>query len=136
MEPLKIDQVKNGCYAACLSCLTWIPHEELCATVPQTDDNELFDELWPAHVDELERILAKYGWGTVSVGNIVPKGFAIGTGLHPEDDEEHACIVLDGKLWHDPHEERQGVKEFFCYDIIFPIVPDADTITIGRKNAT
>jgi hypothetical protein len=116
--PRRFDQVPDGCWVACIAGLTDIPHEALAALVPVgvTDGFKS-----PEYHNGVNRLMRSSGWRLTYIGPDVPRGFAIGSGTSPRG-HHHAVIVLDGKLWHDPHPSRAGIPEFESYEVVIPLV--------------
>lgn len=117
-EPRRFDQVPDGCWAACIAGLTDIPHEQLAAFVPQNVEYKLKQSEYHNAVNALMR---SSGWRLSYIGPDVPRGFAIGSGTSPRG-HHHAVIVLDGKLWHDPHPSRAGIECIEEFEVVIPLV--------------
>lgn len=127
-EPIRYDQIPNGCWPACLAGLTGIPHEALCRHVPADQSFLTDDSAWKVYYEAVVGVLHAHGWTTQCVGARIPRGFAIGIGKSPSG-VDHAVIVHDGALWHDPNvaNERAGVERFTCYEIVIPIIGFLET---------
>lgn len=41
---------------------------------------------------------------------IAPPGYHIGVGKSPRSEQDHAVVLLDGQLVHDPHPSRAGLS--------------------------
>lgn len=121
-ERMRYDQVTNGCWPACLAGLTGIPHEMLSRHVPADPDFMKGEESWNAFHNAVLAELHFHGWTYVSTGARIPKGWAIGIGKSPRGGFDHAVIVYDGILWHDPHPDRTGVEKFDSFEIVVPIM--------------
>lgn len=121
MIPARITQIPNGCWVACLAGLTGIEHDTLAAVVPAV----VSPESWPEYHNAVVRILQEHGWTYVTLGTLVPKGFAVAVGLSPRG-VNHAVIVRDGQQWWDPHPDRLGLLGHVdTFEIVVPILPRA-----------
>lgn len=122
-EPVKYDQIPNGCLVACLAGLTGIPRERLERHVPADQSFLNDDEKWKAYYGAVIDELHAHGWAYVCTGGRIPRGFSIGVGRGP-NGVDHACIVYDGTLWHDPNAANghAGVERFAYFELVVPIV--------------
>jgi hypothetical protein len=121
-EPLKLDQVSGGCWPACLAGLTGIPHEALTRHVPPNFRETMNDDgVWNAFHNAILVELHAHGWTYDYLGPRIPRGFAIGVGKSPRG-LDHAVIVHDGVLWHDPHPSRAGLVRITSFEILVPIL--------------
>jgi len=123
-EPVKYDQTPSGCWAACVAGLTGLPHDQLAAFVPRTDDGCFDGSMGTEYHNAVNTYLRFHGWRLERLGADVPSGFAIGSGLSSRG-VAHAVIVLDGRLWHDPHESREGIAEFTQFERVVRLATPA-----------
>lgn len=123
-EPVRYNQVTNGCWPAVLAGLTGIPHELLARHVPADNAFMHDDFAWAMYYRAVLAEMAAHGWTTQSIGQRVPKGYAVGIGKSIRGTD-HAVIIRDGAVWHDPHESRAGIVTFIDYEIVIPIVRPA-----------
>lgn len=121
----RYDQIPNGCWPACLAGLTGIAREQLDCHVP-ADPSFLSDEAaWAAYCSVLLTELEAHGFAYLCVGDRIPRGFAVGVGTSPRGTD-HACIVYDGQLYHDPDPSRAGVERFRYFEVVVPILGRID----------
>jgi hypothetical protein len=116
--PIRYDQVPDGCWVACIAGLTDIPHDQLAALVPVGPFDDNYKR--PEYHNAVNALMRESGWRLAYIGPDVPRGFAIGSGTSPRG-HHHAVIVLDGKLWHDPHPSRAGIECIEEYEVIIPL---------------
>ncbi len=129
-KPAKYDQAPNGCWAACLAGLTGIAHQELAALVPSEQVSDGSRQKFDVNYhNAMIAKLKEFGWTVAYMGSRVPRGFAIGCGPSPRG-VEHAVIVHDGTLWHDPHPSRAGC-EIREYEIVVPLAALPTTPSSG-----
>lgn len=121
--PTKIDQNQDGCWPACIAMLTGIPLDELPHPMPE----ELRREEWSHFHNRVLSAMHGRGWTIAALGSRVPTGYAIASGIGPRD-RNHAVVVLDGKLYHDPHPSRAGLETVHEYEIVIRIVGGRWTI--------
>lgn len=121
---MRIDQAPNGCWVACIAGLTGLDHEELTRLIPAV----VIDEKSADYHNAVNAYMRRRGWRIAYVGPDVPEGYAIATGLAARG-HQHAVIVKDGKLWHDPHESRAGLISTEGYEVVIPII-DSRTIEV------
>ena len=102
--------------------LTGIPLDELSQGIPTDAD----DAWWDAHAthlhnDMMHRLRARR-WRLEHIGRDVPRGYAIASGPSPRGTNiQHAVVVKDGELWHDPHPSRAGVLSIETYEVLIPL---------------
>jgi hypothetical protein len=88
------------------------------------DDNERWgvletqiSELWCNYQNGVNLYLRQHGWRLAYLGEDTPAGYAMAYGPGPRGCE-HAVIVYNGELWHDPHSSRAGLLEVNAYEIV------------------
>lgn len=100
-----VDQTEYGkagnCLTACVASLLDIPIAEL-----PNHQGEDWLERW-------NEKLASYNAHLIEIADpeAVQPGYSILSGLSPRGKWLHAVICLDGKMVHDPHEDRTGIRE-------------------------
>ena len=122
-EPVRVDQRPNGCWAACVATITGIPLDDLDQNIPADASEEWFE----AHATDLQndmvRKLRARGWRLDYIWRDVPRGFAIASGKSPRlATVQHAVVVRDGCLWHDPHPSRAGILTVESFEVLTPIL--------------
>lgn len=136
--PLKLDQIPSGCWVACIAGITHLSHVELAAFVPKDlkelllriaaeDCEEHKEKLetemrvkWNEYHNGVNLYLRQHGWRLAYLGPDCPSGYAMAYGPGPRG-VDHAVIVYDGQLWHDPHESRAGLVEVTAYETLIPL---------------
>ena len=122
-EPKKIDQTEFGELGNCMSaCLAMILGRDL-SEVPNFTSMNLAD--WERY-KVMQEWLNEEGFQLLTFnawrGDLwPPKGFHIAGG-ETSRGFLHAVIIKDGKLWHDPHPSREGIKEIQTVDLLIPLV--------------
>lgn len=117
----KVMQRPNGCWAACISTLTGIPVGEFPSVPDDAREESWWDENGTRLRNEITAVLRKHGWRKDSTWTDIPRGFAMAYGTSPRG-YEHAVVVHDGELWHDPHPEGGGLLNVSQYEILVPII--------------
>ena len=124
IEPQRIDQTEFGengnCQSACLAMMLGLEITDIpnFTTSGQTDI-----ERYKAMQDWLaERGFQLLTFETWTGIFWPPRGFCIGGGKSPRGIE-HAVILKDGQLWHDPQPERSGVEKVTTVDLLIPFYP-------------
>lgn len=117
----KVMQRPNGCWAACISTLTGIPLDEFPAVPDDAREEAWWDEHGTRLRNEITAVLRKHGWRKESTWYDCPRGFAMAYGQSPRGFD-HAVVVKDGELWHDPHPEGGGILDVQQYEILVPII--------------
>lgn len=119
--PVPVPQRPNGCWAACISTLTGIPLDEFPLVPDDARDEAWWDEHGTRLRNDITAVLRKHGWRKESTWTDVPRGFAMAYGMSPRG-YQHAVVVKDGELWHDPHPEGGGILDVEQYEILVPLV--------------
>lgn len=105
---------KGNCYQACIASIMDLPLD----SVPNFIEYE--DNVWyKVFLDFIEEQGYEYSWQNASEG--VPEGYAIGSGISPRARKDkrinHAVVVLNGVMVHDPHPDKTGVVGgFYLYE--------------------
>lgn len=142
-EPRKLDQVPSGCWVACIAAITHLPHDELTEFLPLDlrrlmelrnaaiserpddwyDDERVIacNDAWNEYHNRVNEYLRSHGWRLAYLGEDAPRGFAMAYGPAVRGFD-HAVVVLDGKLWHDPHPSRDGLLSVSAYELLVPLV--------------
>lgn len=92
MKPV-IQEGRSDCFRACVASILELP----LATVPDADGAD-----W---LDGYNTWLAARGLALVVVppsGGVIPQGYAIGVANAGSPDRDHAVVLHDGKIVHDP----------------------------------
>jgi hypothetical protein len=127
-EPVRVDQRANGCWAACVATLTGIPLDALDQNIPPDASEEWFWENATSLYNDMVRRLREHGWRIERTWRDVPRGFAIASGASPRyATVQHAVVVRDGELWHDPHPSRAGLASVEGYEVLIPLVVPSPT---------
>lgn len=121
MKP--VSQTKFGqegnCLMACIASIFEVPLDSL------PDLEAMKDRDW---FRVMNATLETFGVKAFSVGNskdrLAPSGYHIAVGQSPRD-LQHAVVMLDGKLAHDPHPSRDGIRSVDYYLLIVPLLQDA-----------
>lgn len=126
IEPQRFTLIPSGCWTACLAGLTGIPKEDLDRHVPRNlaDRMRAGDDVratWNTYHNAVVAELHAHHWTYLDTGTRIPKGYAIACGKSVRG-LDHAVIVLDGELWHDPHPSRAGLTSIICYELVVPII--------------
>jgi hypothetical protein len=121
---VKVDQKPNGCWAACIATLTGIPLDEFPDVPIEAREEAWWDEHGTRLRNDITAVIRKHGWRKESTWQDTPKGWAMAYGTSPRG-YEHAVVVHDGKLWHDPHPSRAGLLDITQYEILVPIIGKA-----------
>ena len=124
LEPTKVTQRPNGCWAACIATITGIPLDEFPELPDAARDEAWWDENGTRLRNEITVVLRKHGWRKESTWTDAPRGFAMAYGTSPRG-HQHGVVVLDGKLWHDPHPSQAGLLDVQQFEILVPIVGKA-----------
>jgi hypothetical protein len=110
----------GNCWAACLASIFEIPLE----SIPFPNGND--DDFWPIY----HAWLAERNATVVSLtrGEWVPAGLVIGSVVSPRfDGVQHAVVVLNNMIIHDPHPSKDSECDDFSkvigVDLIFPLDP-------------
>lgn len=122
-EPRKLTQYPNGCWVACIAGLTGLDHGDLALLVPLERTRDTYREYNNAVV----RYMRERGWRVACLGEDIPKGYAIASGMSPRG-VKHAVIVKDGELWHDPHPDGGGITGVYEYEICAPLIGNLDPL--------
>lgn len=112
----RVDQRDDGCWPACIATITGLSLDVL----PHPTTEELTREAWSDYHNRLLMTLHGLGWTLLDLGQRIPLGLAIASGIGPRD-LGHSVIVKDGELWHDPHPSRQGLETCHGYEIVVPV---------------
>lgn len=118
-EPLRLTQVPNGCWVACIAGLTRIPHDQLAALIPDVVD---YDAKQSDYHNAVNSLMRRSGWRLAYIGPDSPRHFGVGTGTGPRG-LLHSVIVFDGEVWHDPHPSRAGIEKLESFEVCIPISP-------------
>lgn len=128
---IPVDQTRFGnplgnCLMACVASILERSLEELPDLQEWLDADE---EHW---FHTFERLMESIGWLVYyepalrgregAFTRVRPRGYHIGSGLSPRD-LQHAVVVLDGEMVHDPHPSRAGVASIDHYYILVPLAP-------------
>lgn len=132
-ERPKIDQRPNGCWAACVATITGISLDELDQNIPADASEDWFwEHKTELHNDMVQKLRA-CGWRLDCTYRDAPRGFAIASGKSPRlDTVQHACVYLDGDLWHDPHPSRAGLESVESFEILIPLAKNGYPIDAAR----
>lgn len=110
---------QNGdCMAACIASLLELDLDQ----VPNPHTANWWDA-WQAWLKQRGLYLVE-----ASIGDWTPPGYAILVGTSPRGDWQHACIVLNGEIVHDPHPDGGGVVTRTAYDLVVPYDPGAGAL--------
>ena len=112
----RVDQRDDGCWPACIATITGLSLDVL----PHPSTEELTREAWSDYHNRLLMTLHGLGWTLLDLGQRIPLGLAIASGIGPRD-LGHSVVVKDGELWHDPHPSRQGLETCHGYEIVVPV---------------
>lgn len=132
---IPVDQTAGeagDCLMACVASILEIELEEL----PLIPDREWFPIFEKALRDRGYHVLV------VELGTppIAPRGYCIGIGPSPrtkpeEKTTDHACVLLDGDVVHDPHPTRTGLARLDYVILLIPIRRDAPRLREGNAIA-
>ena len=125
MKP--VDQTKfveqhgdGNCFAACVASILERPIEEM----PVFTQPDWFWR-WQDWLAErgLYMMEINHPMEKCCVGLNRPSGIHIMNGKSTRGDWEHAVVAFNGKLLHDPHPSRAGIKEVTSWTILIPLNP-------------
>jgi hypothetical protein len=137
--PLCYDQIEAGCWVACIAGITMLSIDDLNAFVPRglrhlvtarnAEDDEAHRDalemqvrdLWNEYHNNVNAYMRERGWRLAYLGPDCPAGYAMAYGPGPRG-VDHAIIVYNGKLWHDPHPSRAGLNGVTAYEACIPLV--------------
>lgn len=112
--PQLVDQKPNGCWTACMACISGLPYADF---PPPPDEDDPKSE----HHNAVVRHLHANGWTTAYLGSRIPKGFAIMGGKSPRGFQ-HAVVAKDGVMVYDPHPSRAGLVKVEDFELVIPIL--------------
>jgi len=127
-----VDQTEYGkagnCLTACIASLLAIPIAEL-----PNHQGEDWLEGWNENLLHYNAHLI-----VIDDPKAIQPGYSILSGLSPRGKWLHAVICLDGKMVHDPHEDRTGIREGKWVDwmVLRPLDPSKPMGSSGAPATT
>lgn len=112
VDQTKFGEVEGNCLEACLASILELPLDK----VPEFRSTR--NSCW---LIDLNHWLEQYGLQAMDVDDfsLVPKGYCIVAGASPRLKTLHGVVYLNGKMVHDPHPSRDGIKSEPVYWTFF-----------------
>lgn len=117
----------GNCYAACLASIFEVPLEAI--PHPTEEDATGPKGAWDAYEERIRKeFLHPRGFTSVIISateGYIPEGYAVLSAKSPRGDWEHAVVVQDGVVVHDPHPLRDmGIGKWMAW-VVFPVIDPA-----------
>lgn len=139
----KFGYPEGNCFASCIASIFELPLDVFPPhpTADVNPETNVWYEFW-------SKWLRQHNVSYLSVPTggenweWKPQGFVIGAGISPRTDEtgyqfHHAVVCLDGRVVHDPHPSRAGLRGYPEYwDIFYPIDPSKPTFEKLRRESS